>query len=141
MMRSPSSTSVPVSPFGRPVEQGGWERPVTRRMTVHLNYATALFRRTEVSPDLAVVMALFSPKMSSDVAGAAFFHHGDSFAMMRGGHLDVTVLGGNEDAMGPQCFYEGFAVIASGRVRSADTVRTVPVNKGNVRLWTLGKRI
>jgi 3-oxoadipate CoA-transferase beta subunit len=27
------------------------------------------------------------------VAGAAFFHHADSFAMMRGGHLDCCVLG------------------------------------------------
>ncbi|WP_166980845.1 3-oxoacid CoA-transferase subunit B [Paramicrobacterium fandaimingii] len=27
------------------------------------------------------------------VAGASYFHHADSFAMMRGGHLDVCVLG------------------------------------------------
>lgn len=27
------------------------------------------------------------------VTGAAYFHHADSFAMMRGGHLDVCVLG------------------------------------------------
>jgi 3-oxoadipate CoA-transferase beta subunit len=29
----------------------------------------------------------------TEVAGAAYFHHADSFAMMRGGHLDVCVLG------------------------------------------------
>jgi len=28
--------------------------------------------------------------------GASFFHHADSFAMMRGGHLDICVLGGFE---------------------------------------------
>jgi 3-oxoadipate CoA-transferase beta subunit len=29
----------------------------------------------------------------TSVAGASFFHHADSFAMMRGGHLDCCVLG------------------------------------------------
>ncbi|HKR87550.1 MAG TPA: 3-oxoacid CoA-transferase subunit B [Phenylobacterium sp.] len=27
------------------------------------------------------------------LTGGAFFHHGDSFAMMRGGHIDISVLG------------------------------------------------
>ena len=27
------------------------------------------------------------------LAGGAFFHHADSFAMMRGGHLDICVMG------------------------------------------------
>ncbi len=29
----------------------------------------------------------------SMLTGGCFFHHGDSFAMMRGGHLDICVLG------------------------------------------------
>ncbi|MFL4476238.1 CoA-transferase [Paeniglutamicibacter sp. MACA_103] len=29
-------------------------------------------------------------------AGAAFFHHADSFAMMRGGHIDYSILGAYE---------------------------------------------
>ena len=28
------------------------------------------------------------------IPGGCFFHHADSFAMVRGGHIDVTVLGG-----------------------------------------------
>lgn len=27
------------------------------------------------------------------LVGGAYFHHGDSFAMMRGGHIDISVLG------------------------------------------------
>ena len=29
----------------------------------------------------------------TELPGSAYFHHADSFAMMRGGHLDVCVMG------------------------------------------------
>ncbi|MEV4719456.1 FAD-dependent oxidoreductase [Micromonospora noduli] len=68
------------------LEQADWDRPVTRRMTVHLNYATALFRRPEVTPDSTVVLALNTPRAQADVAGAAFFaiEDGRWMAMMAG---------------------------------------------------------
>ncbi|MBQ1024065.1 NAD(P)/FAD-dependent oxidoreductase [Micromonospora sp. C95] len=66
--------------------EAGWERPALRRMTVNLNYATALFRRHETNPEHAVVLALHSPTASVDVAGAAFFaiEDGRWMAMMAG---------------------------------------------------------
>ena len=36
----------------------------------------------------------------TEVPGASYFHHADSFAMMRGGHLDICVLGAYQVSAG-----------------------------------------
>jgi 3-oxoadipate CoA-transferase, beta subunit len=46
----------------------------------------------EIDPDL--INAGKIPVI--ETPGASYFHHADSFAMMRGGHLDVCVLGAYE---------------------------------------------
>ena len=46
-------------------------------------------RDDEIDPDL-----INAGKMPvTETPGCSYFHHADSFAMMRGGHLDVCVLG------------------------------------------------
>jgi len=46
-------------------------------------------REDKIDPDLTNASKL----PVTELPGASYFHHADSFAMMRGGHLDVCVMG------------------------------------------------
>ncbi len=46
---------------------------------------------TEANQDPELVNA--GKKYITAIPGAAYFHHADSFAMIRGGHIDICVLG------------------------------------------------
>jgi 2-polyprenyl-6-methoxyphenol hydroxylase-like FAD-dependent oxidoreductase len=71
------------------LQQGGWERAPMSRMIININYATATFRRHESNPALNAVLAICSPEVSGNVAGATFRAvEGDRWMVMLGGYGD-----------------------------------------------------
>ncbi|GAA2345111.1 3-oxoacid CoA-transferase subunit B [Dactylosporangium salmoneum] len=80
----------------------------------------------EVDPDLTNAGKV----PVTELPGAAYFHHADSFAMMRGGHLDVCVMG-------------AFQVSASGDLANWDTGApgSIPAVGGAMDLAIGAKRV
>jgi 3-oxoadipate CoA-transferase beta subunit len=78
--------------IGQPTSVGDHLRP-ENEVTLHTENGMLGMGRAaigdEVDPDLINAGKL----PVTETAGASYFHHADSFAMMRGGHLDVCVLG------------------------------------------------
>jgi len=64
-----------------------------RRVTYHTENGILGFgpRPPEGEEDMDLVNA--GKKPVSLLPGASFFHHGDSFSMIRGGHIDLAILG------------------------------------------------
>jgi 3-oxoadipate CoA-transferase beta subunit len=65
--------------------------PEGRRVTYHSENGVLGFGRLEGEADYDLVNA--GKKPVSLLPGASLFHHADSFAMIRGGHIDVAILG------------------------------------------------
>jgi 3-oxoadipate CoA-transferase beta subunit len=78
--------------IGRPTTVADYLDPAAS-ITLHTENGMLGMGRTarpgEIDPDL--INAGKIPV--TETLGASYFHHADSFAMMRGGHLDVCVLG------------------------------------------------
>lgn len=78
--------------IGQPTKVADYLRP-EQRVVLHSENGLLGMGRTAtgsaVDPDL-----INAGKMPvTALPGAAFFHHADSFAMIRGGHIDLCVLG------------------------------------------------
>ena len=78
--------------IGQPTSVAGFLRP-DQGVVLHTENGMlgmgAAAERDDVDPDL--INAGKIPV--TELPGCSYFHHADSFAMMRGGHLDVCVLG------------------------------------------------
>ncbi|EWM18423.1 hypothetical protein [Kutzneria sp. 744] len=76
------------SRLGDWLEQAGWQRAPMQRMTVDLNYASAVFRRDD-EPPYTFVLNAYSPQTSSTSAGASVSQiEGDRWLVLVAGYAD-----------------------------------------------------
>ena len=67
--------------------------PVTREIVLHSENGVLGMGPAPAPEDEDPELINASKRPVSLLAGGSYFHHADSFAMMRGGHLDYCVLG------------------------------------------------
>jgi 3-oxoadipate CoA-transferase beta subunit len=78
--------------IGQPVRVGD-HLDAGRGVTLHTENGMLGMGRAATADEADVDLINAGKIPVTETAGAAYFHHADSFAMMRGGHLDVCVLG------------------------------------------------
>ncbi len=81
--------------IGMPVMALRYWRP-EQEIVVHSENGILGMRVLEEGEPVDPEMMNAAKKPVGLTAGGSYFHHADSFAMMRGGHLDYCVLGGYE---------------------------------------------
>lgn len=70
--------------------------PADREVVLHSENGILGVGPAAMEPDVDWDVIDAGKRPVSLVAGASIFHHADSFAMIRGGHIDVAVLGAYE---------------------------------------------
>lgn len=75
------------SRLGEWLAAAGWQRPTMTRMTVDINYATAMFHRGARDPEIGAVLAGYTGAAFGDLAGAVLSPvEGDRWMVMMGGY-------------------------------------------------------
>jgi 3-oxoadipate CoA-transferase beta subunit len=78
--------------IGQPTRVGDFLRP-DQQITLHTENGMLGMGPEAHGDDIDPDLINAGKVPVTELPGAAYFHHADSFAMMRGGHLDVCVLG------------------------------------------------